>query len=105
MRRTATRWRILACFACLVAAGAAAQQGATAAAGTGAAGAARGDAQESGTATSAEEPREEELISLTVTDASIQDVLRSLAAMRPSTNVLMGPEVQGTVSFASMAFY
>ena len=98
MRRTATRWRILACFACLVAAGAAAQQGATAAAGTGAAGAAGGDAQPSA-APSAEEPREEELISLTVTDANIQDVLRSLGAMRPRTNVLMGPEVTGTVSF------
>lgn len=41
-----------------------------------------------------------ELITMTVSDAKIQDVLRSLAAMRPSSNILMGAEVQGNVSFA-----
>jgi len=42
----------------------------------------------------------DDMITMTVSDAKIQDVLRSLAAMRPGTNILMGPDVQGTVSFA-----
>ena len=42
----------------------------------------------------------DDLISMTVSDARIQDVLRSLAAMRPGVNLIMGPEVQGAVSFA-----
>lgn len=41
-----------------------------------------------------------ELITMTVSDAKIQDVLRSLAAMRPGSNIIMGPDVQGNVSFA-----
>ncbi len=40
------------------------------------------------------------LITMTVSDAKIQDVLRSLAAMRPKTNIILAPEVQGNVSFA-----
>lgn len=39
------------------------------------------------------------LVTLTVSDAKIQDVLRSLAATR-DVNIIMGPEVQGSVSFA-----
>ncbi|NOY81889.1 MAG: hypothetical protein GXP31_12910 [Kiritimatiellaeota bacterium] len=40
------------------------------------------------------------LITMTVSEAKIQDVLRSLAAMRPKTNIILAPEVQGNVSFA-----
>lgn len=40
------------------------------------------------------------LITMTVSDAKIQDVLRSLAAMRPSTNIILAPEVTGNVSFS-----
>jgi type II secretory pathway component GspD/PulD (secretin) len=42
----------------------------------------------------------EEPITMTVSDAKIQDVLRTLASMRPGVNIIMGPEVQGLVSFA-----
>ena len=46
------------------------------------------------------EPAKEEPITMTVSDAKIQDVLRTLASMRPGVNIIMGPEVQGMVSFA-----
>ncbi|MEI8078933.1 MAG: hypothetical protein WCH61_04800, partial [bacterium] len=46
------------------------------------------------------EPVKEELITMTIGDAKIQDVLRTLASMRPGVNIIMGPEVQGLVSFA-----
>lgn len=45
-------------------------------------------------------PQAEGLITLTVSEAKLADVLRSLAQMRPSTNIIIDPEVTGTVSFA-----
>lgn len=38
-------------------------------------------------------------VSISVTEARIQDVLRSLAAMRPGTTMMIDPSVSGTVSF------
>ena len=38
-------------------------------------------------------------VSISVTEARIQDVLRSLAAMRPGTTMMIDPAVSGTVSF------
>lgn len=40
-----------------------------------------------------------DLVSMEFTDAKIQDVLRALALMRPGTNILMGPDVQASVTF------
>ena len=42
----------------------------------------------------------EDLLSMEVTEASLPEVLRSLASMRPRTNLIIGPDVEGTVSFA-----
>lgn len=39
-------------------------------------------------------------VSMEVTDAKIQDILRALAAMRPGTQIIMTPDVQGNVSFS-----
>ena len=38
-------------------------------------------------------------VSISVTDGRIQDVLRTLAAMRPGTTIMIDPNVSGTVSF------
>jgi len=40
-----------------------------------------------------------DLISMNVYEAGIQEVIRSLAAMRPKTNILLSPDVQGKVTF------
>jgi protein transport protein HofQ len=48
-----------------------------------------------------EEPEQQmnNKVSISVTEARIQDVLRSLAAMRPGTTMMIDPAVSGTVSF------
>lgn len=42
---------------------------------------------------------EDDMVSISVTEGRIQDVLRSLAAMRPETTIMIDPEVEGEVSF------
>ncbi|OPZ31058.1 MAG: putative type II secretion system protein D precursor [Lentisphaerae bacterium ADurb.BinA184] len=42
---------------------------------------------------------DKDLVSLSVTEARIQDVLRSLAAMRQGVNILIDPDISGNVSF------
>ena len=49
---------------------------------------------------SAEGTPASDTVSMEVTDAKIQDILRALAAMRPGTQIIMTPEVQGNVSFS-----
>jgi type II secretory pathway component GspD/PulD (secretin) len=46
-----------------------------------------------------ENPPKGDLISITYSDAKLQDVLRALAAMREGANITMGPDVQAMVSF------
>jgi type II secretory pathway component GspD/PulD (secretin) len=42
----------------------------------------------------------EQLVSMTMSDAKLTDVLRTLAQMRPGVNIIMEPDVQAQVSFA-----
>jgi type II secretory pathway component GspD/PulD (secretin) len=43
-----------------------------------------------------------DLVQMTFTDAELQDVLRSLAALRPEVNISMDPEVTGKVPLLSL---
>ena len=45
---------------------------------------------------------DDDRISLTVAEASLQDVLRSLAAMRPEVNIIMGSDVEGEVGLLTL---
>lgn len=44
-----------------------------------------------------DEEVQDDLISMTVSDAKLQDVLQLLGAMRPGVNIIMGSDVEGTV--------
>ncbi len=43
-----------------------------------------------------------DLVRMTINEAKIQDVLESLAALRPGVNIITAPEVQGTVSLLTL---
>lgn len=45
---------------------------------------------------------DEELVSLHLMDAKLQDALRSLAALRPGVNLVMGPEVKGNIALLTL---
>jgi len=47
-------------------------------------------------------PPQEELVNLTISDAKLQDVLRSLVDLRPGVNIIMGSEVDGTIGLLTL---
>ena len=59
---------------------------------------------ETGKTDKASEAEQKQLINLSFKNADLKDVLRSLAAMRPDSTIMIDPDVEGTASFELQNF-